>query len=64
MRGKAEDIGIFSLEKSLRDNITALRRGSRGRCWALLMGTNGRRRMAQSCQQGRARLGTGNISLM
>jgi len=34
------------------------RRGGRGRCWALLLGTNGRRETEQSCQ-GKVRLGTG-----
>lgn len=42
--------------RSQKDNLTALcstlRRGCRERCWALLMGTDGRVGMAQSCTRG------------
>lgn len=49
-------------KRRLRSNLRPLRRGSRGRCWAPLLGTDSRTRMAQSCAKGGSGWAVGNIS--
>jgi len=46
LQGEAEDVVLSRQERRLRDDLTALcsalRRGSKGMCQALLLETNGR----------------------